>query len=119
MSMKTSKILGGVVAVAALSLAACGGAAIEGTWLEPIPGMAGEQGFTLEQGGRAKSVNMATLKYETWSRKGDRLILTGQSLGNGQTLQFSDTLRIEKLDEQTLMVERSGGGKFTYRRAAE
>ncbi len=118
--MKKGKMFfAGAAAVMTFVLASCGGAAVEGTWVEPIPGMDGEQGFSLEKGGRAESVNMATLKYETWSRKGDRLILTGQSIGNGQTLQFSDTLRIEKLDEQTLMVERSGGGKFTYRRAAE
>lgn len=117
-AMKISKIFGGAAVVTALSLAACGGTAIEGTWLEPIPGMDGEQGFTLGKGGRAESVNMATLKYETWSRKGDRLILTGQSIGNGQTLQFSDTLRIETLDAQTLTVERRGVTS-TYRRAAE
>lgn len=116
--MKISKVLGGAAVVTALSLAACGGTAIEGTWLEPIPGMSGEQGFTLEKGGRAESVNMATLKYETWNLKGSRLILTGKSIGNGQTLQFSDTLRIEKLDAQSLTVTRRGV-MATYHRAAE
>lgn len=116
--MSISRILGGAVAVAALSLTACGGAGVEGTWLEPIPGMEGEQGFTLEKGGRASSVNMATLRYESWSLKGDRLILTGQSIGNGQTLQFADTLRVEKLDGQSMTVSRRGAS-VTYRRAAE
>lgn len=116
--MSISKILCGAVAVAAMSLTACGGVGVEGTWLEPIPGMEGEQGFTLEKGGRASSVNMATLKYESWSMQGDRLILTGQSIGNGQTLQFSDTLRVEKLDGQSMTVSRRGAS-VTYRRAAE
>lgn len=49
----------GAAAVMTFALASCGGAAVEGTWVEPIPGMAGEQGFTLEKGGRAESVNMA------------------------------------------------------------
>ena len=116
--MKISKVLGGAAVVTALSLAACGGTAIEGTWLAPIHGRHGEQGFPLGKGGRAESVNMATLNSETWSRKGDRLILTGQSIGNGQTLQFSDTLRIETLDAQTLTVTRRGV-MATYHRAAE
>lgn len=29
-------------------LASCGGVAVEGTWVEPIPGMDGEQGFSLK-----------------------------------------------------------------------
>ena len=98
----------GAAAVMTFALASCGGAAVEGTWVEPIPGMAGEQGFTLEKGGRAESVNMATLKY-------DCLVLTGQSIGNGQTLQFTDTLRIVKVDSDNLVVER-GGTTSTFRR---
>ena len=58
---------------------------------------------------------MATLKYETWSRKGDCLVLSGQSIGNGQTLQFTDTLRIVKVDSDNLVVER-GGTTSTFRR---
>lgn len=114
--MKKGKMFfAGAAAVMTFALASCGGAAVEGTWVESIPGMAGEQGFTLEKGGRAESVNMATLKYETWSRKGDCLVLTGQSIGNGQTLQFTDTLRIVKVDSDNLVVER-GGTTSTFRR---
>ncbi|MGN1256279.1 MAG: lipocalin family protein, partial [Bacteroidaceae bacterium] len=40
---------------------------IEGTWLQPIPGMPEQvQGITLNEDGKAESVNMATLKYKTW-----------------------------------------------------
>ena len=45
-------------------LAACGGSAtsVVGTWVEPVPGMAGQvQGIKMEEGGGASSVNLATL----------------------------------------------------------
>ena len=37
-----------------------------GIWVEPVPGMVGVQGIALEEDGAAHSVNMATLRYETW-----------------------------------------------------
>lgn len=37
------------------------------TWLEPVPARFGrQQGFILDEGGSAESVNMATLEYESW-----------------------------------------------------
>lgn len=84
-----------------------GQAGIEGTWVEPVPGMEHmTQGFRLEDGGRASSVNMATLQYETWKRDGNRLILSGNSIGNGLTAQFTDTLVVEKLTEDSLIVRK-------------
>ena len=45
-----------------VGLAACSGVQIEGSWIEPVPGMPEMvQGVTLENGGRATSINMATL----------------------------------------------------------
>lgn len=90
------------------SMQSCyGQAGIEGTWIEPVPGMENmTQGFRLEDGGRASSVDMATLQYEAWRRDGDRLILSGKSIGNGFTAQFSDTLVVEKLTEDSLVVRK-------------
>ena len=86
------------------------GADMEGIWLEPVPGMGQQmQGFRLEPGGRALSVGMATLQYEAWERKGDRLILSGKSMGNGQTLPFVDTLDIERLTPDSLVLRRGAG----------
>ena len=62
-----------------------------GIWVEPVPGMAGVQGIALEEDGAAHSVNMATLRYETWKYEKGRLVLTGMSIGNGVTIPFSDT----------------------------
>ena len=54
------------------------------TWLEPVPAQFGrQQGFILDEGGSAESVNMATLKYESWQVADRKLTLRGKSIGNG------------------------------------
>ena len=64
-------------------LAGCHEPAVEGKWLQPVPGMAGAvQGVWLEDGGKASSINMSTLVYESWSRRGSELVLQGKSIGN-------------------------------------
>ena len=63
--MKKGKMFfAGAAAVMTFVLASCGGAAVEGTWVEPIPGMDGEQGFSLEKGGRADRIIGAETKSE-------------------------------------------------------
>nr|WP_106831912.1 lipocalin family protein [Parabacteroides pacaensis] len=80
---------------------------IEGKWVEPVPGMENQmQGINLEKGGRASSINMATLQYEKWEKKGDKLILTGKSIGNHQTLSFSDTLTIKNCSNDKLELKK-------------
>ncbi len=100
----------------ALFLVACGDTDISGTWTQPVPGMAGlNQGFTLNTDGTASSVNMATLAYDTWRRDGDTIIMTGRSIGNGQTIEFTETYTIEQLTPDTLVL-RNGDATFTYSR---
>lgn len=73
---------------------------VAGTWVEPIPGMPGKvQGFSLEADGSASSVNMATLTTERWTREGDRLILEGKSIGNGQTIEYRDEWMVLEADD--------------------
>ena len=105
--MKTCKDF---VAIALLALGSLGGcnntSALIGEWTEPVPGMENMiQGFKLEEGGKASSINMATLKYKTWEQQGDLLILTGESIGNGQTISFSDTLTIKKATQNELTIQ--------------
>ena len=86
-------------------LAACGGnsASIVGSWVEPVPGMEGQvQGIKMEEGGVASSVNMATLVYESWKQEGTKLILTGKSIGNGQTID------IKRLTADSLVLDNQG-----------
>lgn len=106
--------------VAAVAFTACSGKdSIEGSWVEPIPGMENMvQGVCLEKGGKASSINMSTLIYEAWARQGDRLLLSGQSIGNHQTLVFTDTFDIEKLTDTELVLKR-GSYVISYTRQAE
>lgn len=89
---------------------------IIGTWIQPIPGMEDQQqGILIEKGGRAVSVNMATLQYESWKQEGDMLILSGKSIGNGQTLDFSDAYKIVRLTDSELVLQ-DGGALLSYKR---
>ena len=104
-----------------LSLAALAGCAanstITGQWVQPIPGMEQQmQGFKLEKGGEASSINMATLLYEKWEKQGNTLTLYGKSIGNGQTLPFTESYTIQQLDASTLKLLSSYGSVFTYTR---
>lgn len=98
-----------------------------GSWVEPVPGMPGQlqfQGVKMDKGGAASSINMATLKYNAWemmpcpdgcSAPG-MLILNGESIGNGQTIMFADTMNILKLDADSLVLSKGG---YTVRYAKQ
>lgn len=89
---------------------------IIGSWIEPIPGQSDQvQGLKLEAEGKASSINMHTLLYETWEQQGEKIILKGKSIGNGQTISFSDTLKIVKLTADTLVL-RKGSFERVYTR---
>lgn len=105
--MATKVIFKSVCGLAAVvALTACGGSSIEGEWVEPVPGMENQvQGLKLGKGGKASSINMATLQYEKWEKKGDKLILSGKSAGNHETISFTDTLTIEKLTERDMTLK--------------
>lgn len=102
----------------AICLVSCGnGGNIVGTWTQPVPGLPGmNQGFTLEADGKASPVNTATLFYETWKQEGACLILSGKSVGNRQTIPFSDTLGIERLTQDSLVLKK---GMLVLRYARE
>ena len=105
--MKTKGLKSAILFSSVITLTACGGPSIEGSWIEPVPGMPDMmQGFTLKENGEASSVNMATLKYTEWRQEGDRLFLTGKSIGNRQTIEFTDTLIINSLTKDSLVLQR-------------
>lgn len=89
-----------------------------GLWVEPIPGMNMVQGVALKEGGEAHSVNMATLLYEHWECNGNGLLLTGKSVGIHQTIAFTDTLKIEKVSADSLILMR-GKTRVAYRKSIE
>lgn len=93
----------------ALGLFSCAGTNtgdLTGCWIETSSFYV--QGMNLSADGTAESVGMKTLLYHKWSLSGDQLILSGESVGNGQTIQFADTMRIIRLSNDTLVVDRKG-----------
>lgn len=61
---------------------------------------------------------MATLVYGSWQYSGDELILTGKSIGNGTKSRFTDTLKIEMVSADSLILMR-GNLHIGYRRSVE
>lgn len=121
--MKMKKFfLAACLAVGVMGISACSDTVsdkrLAGSWVEPVPGMEDEvQGVRLEKGGKAASINMATLKYENWKREGRKLILEGESIGNRRTIRFSDTMVVVELDRDNLILERTDGFKVHYKKA--
>lgn len=84
-------------------------APLEGAWVQPVPGQQGKtQGIAILPKGKAASINMKTLCYQGWSREGDTLTLTGKSIGNKQTIEFSNKATIKTLTSDTLELEENG-----------
>lgn len=88
-------------------LVSCGKAPITGEWVQPIPGMEDQmQGIKLEDGGKAESINMSTLLYQSWKQEGNKLTLTGESIGNGQTIDFEEVYIVAKLTKDSLVLKQ-------------
>lgn len=86
-----------------------------GNWLEETSNRHFVQGISLKADGTAASIGMATLKYEKWKLDGNKLILSGQSLGNGQTIDFSEKWQIIEINPHIMKIEKSNGHKINYR----
>lgn len=90
-----------------------------GRWVEPIPGQAGVQGIALEEGGKAQSINMVTLRYESWRYENGKLMLSGTSIGNGVSGTFTDTLSVARLTADSLLLDRGEYRLHRYIRSKE
>ncbi len=113
--MNYSRFLG-MCSATVLLLTACGhnSSDLTGKWMQSVPGQPNiRQGIVLEENGKASSVNMYTLQYEAWEQQDDRLILSGKSVGNHQTIPFQDTLIIERLTPDSL-IARKGNLTLSY-----
>lgn len=106
-----------------LFIAACAGETSKngklfiGKWLEETtPSRRFVQGIELKPDGTAASIGMATLKYEKWTTDGSRLIVSGKSIGNRQTIDFSDEWRVIAINPQTMQIEQSNGYRINYYR---
>ena len=91
---------------------------IIGSWIMPVEGQPGKmQGIRLGEDGEASSINMATLVYKYWEQQGDELYLTEKSIGNSVEIEGIDTLKIEKLTTDSLVLNSNYG--YTLRYAKE
>lgn len=87
-----------------------------GCWVEKMSkGHSFVQGFNLQTKGTAESIGMQTLKYDSWEKFGNSLVLKGKSIGNGQTICFVDTMCIVKHEQDTLVLQK-GQRVITYMR---
>lgn len=90
-------------------------AEFEGHWIEVMPANPQIiQGITLNANGSANSIGMNTLKYEQWSKSENHLILKGKSIGNGQTLDFADTLNIIRITADSMVLGKYGAYRIYY-----
>lgn len=78
-----------------------------GTWVQPETSFTQEQGFVLYKDGSAADINVDYVRYESWKKNGDYLILNGKNVGSVKK-DFSDTLKIEKVDDRELILSQSG-----------
>ena len=112
--MRKNRALVTIVGLASLLLTACASnfafkEQLVGSWVQEIPGeIQGYQGFILSRDGKAASLNMASLQYFSYIIDEQSLILQGQSLGNGQTIDFTDKYQIVHLDENSLVLSKEG-----------
>ncbi len=91
----------------------------DGNWIEVMPfSIDVVQGMNLNPDGKAKSIGMATLQYERWKAEDDKLILWGKSIGNGQTIDFSDTLTIVSVTADSLLLDKHGRYRIKYYKVA-
>ena len=109
--MEKTKVI--LTAFSIIALSACTQSDnLIGKWTQAVPNMPQmKQGFTLHADGKASSINTATLSYEAWEKQGNQLILSGQSIGNHQTIAL-------KLTQDSLIL-RKGLLKLKYGREHE
>lgn len=89
---------------------------LTGNWIEVMPvNQHIVQGVSLYEKGEAASIGMATLQYQRWELTGDsRLVLVGKSIGNGQTIDFTDTLDIVSFSGDTLTLGKGDMYRIQY-----
>lgn len=93
---------------------------IIGHWIEVMPvNRHIIQGITLKENGSAQSIGMKTLQYENWKLENNKLTLSGKSIGNGQTIDFSDTYDVIEINPETLKLSKNGQYQIEYKKVSE
>lgn len=119
--MKKGLIITTLSLMMTLGFNACGNkATLVGTWIEPADesSVYGEYGLKLNQDGTVESINMGYREYNTWEKVDDMLILKGRYTGTNPR-DFADSLWIEELTEDKLVLKDFGNYTVTYQRKTE
>lgn len=100
-----------------LGFSACNRVELTGTWIDPAMenSAATETGFTLAKDGTVTGINTGYLQYTHWEKVGDQLILQGTYNGTNPH-DFIDTLWIDELTEDRLVLKDLGNYSATYQR---
>lgn len=88
-----------------------------GRWIMSDPNdETADMGVEIFTEGRAGSINMATLRYTGWELQGEPgvIMLKGQSIGNHQTIDFTEDALIYEEDGRLLM--SLGDRNIVYRK---
>ena len=93
---------------------------ILGHWLEVMPvNRHIIQGITIKDKGTAQSIGMKTLQYESWKLENNKLTLSGKSIGNGQTIDFSETYDVIEISPETLKLGKFGMYQIEYKKVSQ
>ena len=87
-------------------------ALLVGSWKDASPAALD---FTLFENGTARSDNMKTLLYKSWSVNGKQVIFTVESIGNGTSSTSNVTYTIDTLTKSDLVL-REGAYLSKYTR---
>lgn len=88
---------------------------VVGKWVHPVAGSEKEkEGFELKADGKASSINMATLIYDSWKLEGNKLTLQALSKGNGSESKFEDIYTVNKDDKGTISITSANDATDTY-----
>lgn len=103
-----------------MGFTACNNASLVGTWIEPADenSVFGEYGLKLNNDGSVESINMGYREYNSWEKSGDLLILKGRYTGTNPR-DFADSLWIEELTKERLVLKDFGNYTVTYQRKVE
>ncbi len=86
-----------------------------GGWTRSIESMPKEvEGFELRPDGVAVSINMATLPYTSWQLLEGKLILKGQSIGNGTSSEITNTYIISSVGKPNMFVVDEQGRDIIF-----
>lgn len=80
-------------------------ARLVGRWLESEEREL-DMGVGLEAGGRAYSIGMQTIAFEKWEYLPEGLRLSGNTLGGGNSVPFSEVWNIEELTDEQMTLSQ-------------